>query len=222
MWILNKLKQMDTGIYKITNIITNDLYIGSAAGKGGFKERLRKHKWRLRNNINGCTKLQRRWNKYGEDNFTFDILEYCEPNKCIEREQYFLDKLKPSLNILPTAGSRLGAKQSDRTKEKISKKLLGTTPWNVGIPHSEETKRKMRKERSEETKDKISKAVTGSKNGKSKKVFCPELNIKFESARQAEKYMKENINPKASQSFISSCCRKEKQFAYGLSWIYID
>lgn len=33
--------------------------------------------------------------KYGNSGFRFDILEYCDPNVLIEREQYYLYLLKP-------------------------------------------------------------------------------------------------------------------------------
>jgi group I intron endonuclease len=49
-----------------------------------------------------------------------DIFEYCEPNIVIFREQYYMDKLKPEYNILKIAGSRLGTKQSEKTKKLIS------------------------------------------------------------------------------------------------------
>jgi len=57
--------------------------------------------------------------KNGYSNFSLEILEYCAASKCIEREQYYLDHLKPEYNILKVAGSSLGFKHSDVTKEKI-------------------------------------------------------------------------------------------------------
>ena len=63
--------------------------------------------------------------KYGYYNFKLEILEYCEPSKCLEREQYYLDLLKPEYNILKTAGSPLGSKHSEDTKKRISESLLG-------------------------------------------------------------------------------------------------
>ena len=53
-------------------------------------------------------------------NLCLDILEYCDINILIEREQYYLDLLKPEYNILKVAGNRLGSKQSEVTKIKIS------------------------------------------------------------------------------------------------------
>ena len=58
--------------------------------------------------------------KYGHSNFSFTIIEYCEPEKCIEREDYYLSSLKHEYNILPKAGSRLGHKVSDKTKQMMS------------------------------------------------------------------------------------------------------
>lgn len=43
--------------------------------------------------------------KYGYANFSLDILEYCDSANVIEREQYWLDTLKPEYNILNLASS---------------------------------------------------------------------------------------------------------------------
>lgn len=61
---------------------------------------------------------------YGYSSFKLEILEYCEPEINIEREQYYLDLLKPEYNILKTAGSSLGHKHSEETKEKIKAAAL--------------------------------------------------------------------------------------------------
>jgi len=64
---------------------------------------------------------------HGYSNFSLEILEYCEPDKNIilEREQYYLDLLKPEYNILSTAGSSLGHKHSKETRDKIRAARLG-------------------------------------------------------------------------------------------------
>ena len=53
--------------------------------------------------------------KYGYSEFTLEILEYCSPEKCIEKEQYYIDLLKPEYNILQKTGSLLGFKHSEET-----------------------------------------------------------------------------------------------------------
>lgn len=76
--------------------------------------------------------------KYGHSNFILDIIEYCEHNKDIllNREQYYIDLLKPEYNILQKAGSVLGFKHS---KSIIEYRRL----VQKGRIHTEETKLKM-------------------------------------------------------------------------------
>lgn len=63
--------------------------------------------------------------KYGYNSFSLEIIEYCDPSNCIEREQYYIDLLNPEYNILKTAGSLLGFKHSKESIEKISDSLVG-------------------------------------------------------------------------------------------------
>lgn len=74
--------------------------------------------------------------KYGYSAFRLEILEKCDPNQTIDREQYYLDLLKPEYNILSVASSSLGMLHSEETKFKISNTLKGRSL-------SDETKEKM-------------------------------------------------------------------------------
>lgn len=56
---------------------------------------------------------------YGYENFTLEILEYCDPASILEREQYYLDTLKPEYNILKVAGSSFGYKHSEEVLLKM-------------------------------------------------------------------------------------------------------
>lgn len=60
-------------------------------------------------------------NKHKHSNFTLEILEYCEKENVITREQYYLDLFaeSPKYNILPIAGSSLGYKHSEETLIKM-------------------------------------------------------------------------------------------------------
>lgn len=62
--------------------------------------------------------------KHGYNNFRLEILEYCEPSKVVEREQYYLDKLKPTYNICNVAGSSLGRVIREETRLKLRKAWL--------------------------------------------------------------------------------------------------
>jgi len=63
--------------------------------------------------------------KYGYSNFSLEILEYCDPSKCIEREQYYIDLFEPEYNIFKIAGSSLGLKHTDEAIEKMQLKGIG-------------------------------------------------------------------------------------------------
>jgi group I intron endonuclease len=75
--------------------------------------------------------------KYGYNNFTLDIMEYCEPDILIEREQYYINKLNPEYNILKIAGNRLGFKHSEATKNK----MRGINNHFFGKTHTCETRK---------------------------------------------------------------------------------
>src|SRR5205085_4403342 len=66
--------------------------------------------------------------------FSLEILEYCEPEKLLIREKYYID-LGTEYNIVkdPTINPMAGRKHSDNTKTKISDTLKGHK-------HSEKTK----------------------------------------------------------------------------------
>jgi group I intron endonuclease len=79
-----------SGIYQITNIVTRKIYIGST--KDYFKKRWYQHRYELKNKRHGNQYLQRAWDKYGENTFTFSILEEGVPyEKLYDREQFWID-----------------------------------------------------------------------------------------------------------------------------------
>ena len=83
------------GIYKITNTITGDFYIGSSKN---VKQRWASHKcpskWKECQNNPMYLDMQ----KYGVDKFAFEILEVVEEEKLKETEQQFIETLKPTYN----------------------------------------------------------------------------------------------------------------------------
>jgi group I intron endonuclease len=83
-------------IYKINNDINNKFYVGSS---NNYTRRWDQHIYELNRNKHDNIHLQRAWNKYGKDSFSFSIIEECDNNKQYEREQYYLDILQPFGNI---------------------------------------------------------------------------------------------------------------------------
>nr|YP_009440973.1 GIY-YIG endonuclease [Absidia glauca]AMA21279.1 GIY-YIG endonuclease [Absidia glauca] len=132
-----------SGIYKWENKISGDFYIGSAVDLSKrMSEYYRKsyitHPSRGRSII--CYALV----KYDYNNFSLSILEYCDKDKVITREQYYLDLLNPSYNILKYAYSSDGYKHTLEAIQKISiaKKGRFTKENNsfYGKSHTEEIK----------------------------------------------------------------------------------
>lgn len=114
-----------SGIYKITNIINGKIYIGKSVN---IKNRWGQHKRELRKNIHGSKYLQNSWNIYGEENFTFEVLEYIEDKtKLIEVEDKYIKLLHSNdrrygYNRRENAWDNTGNKHSKETKEKIGNK----------------------------------------------------------------------------------------------------
>lgn len=113
-----------SGIYGIQGP-EGKLYIGSAVD---IVRRWRKHKYALNDGTHRNQYLQRAWDKYGSDNFSFIVLEYVQDqNKLLEAEQAYLDKYDKSLlyNIMHTAGSAYGYKHSAEARQAIKVKNTG-------------------------------------------------------------------------------------------------
>ncbi len=130
-------------IYKITNIVNKKTYIGSAID---FNRRKRRHFNLLRKNSHHSIKLQNSFNKHGENNFIFEIIEYVDD--------------------ISIRKSHLGLKQSEETKKNKSDSLIKF--WeNVSIDSKKKRSEKINKTRienggyvvSEEMKQQISKTL---------------------------------------------------------------
>lgn len=80
------------GIYQIINMINGKFYVGSSKDILG---RWRNHKKSLNDGVHGNAHLQNAWDKYGGENFKFEIIEECEPSVQFEREQFYLNELNP-------------------------------------------------------------------------------------------------------------------------------
>ncbi len=168
------------GIYRIWHMATNKSYIGSAVD---VSARLGSHLRMLNRKSHHSVKLQRAWDKYGEEAFSFNVVEVVESKeKLIEREQHWIDEFNASrlgYNISPTAGSILGHKFSDESKRKMGLAATGRIKTdetrlklsiaNTGKKMSPESREKMRiaklgrkaKPHSAETKAKMSAARIG-------------------------------------------------------------
>ena len=106
-----------SAVYKITNKITNDFYIGSSKN---VKKRWSDHKcpsvWEKYPNNSMYLDMQ----KYGVDKFDFQILEEVEIEQLKEKEQHFIEKLHPTYNNYNAKGldvERYKKYQKEHVKE---------------------------------------------------------------------------------------------------------
>lgn len=141
---------MKTGIYKLVDL-KGRFYIGSSVN---IPERKKLHFRELRKNKHDNIKLQNYYNKYGENSIQLEIIETCEYDSLIEREQFYIDLLKPHFNICLIAGkppSWAGKKHKPETVAKIK---------SVRWKHSTASRTKMMQQRELlGTNDKISAAL---------------------------------------------------------------
>lgn len=107
---------MTCGVYEIVNNVNGKRYVGSS---NRIEHRWSQHKSRLNNGSHHSLHLQRAWDKYGSDNFVFNIIAECSQDNLIPNEQSEIDS-GCQYNISPTAGRTAGLEVSDSAKEKMS------------------------------------------------------------------------------------------------------
>lgn len=128
---LNIIKDntLKSGVYRWVQKDSGKCYIGSSINLG--------KRFYLYYNISYLMKsrsiIDSALLKYGYSNFSLEILEYCVPSKCIEREQYYMGLFEPEYNILKIAGSFKGFKQTEEHKQKIRESLKGNKNATNGL-----------------------------------------------------------------------------------------
>lgn len=144
-------------IYKITNLINGNFYIGAS---NNVKRRTRQHF--LRNPYGHSKLFDDEIKKFGRKSFTVEVLEECEEAHRNDREQYYINKLRPAYNVI--------CRGSSRDKDFCESVSVGTKKWWAELP--KETQQKIIKQLtgqpkghvvSKETRQKISKKLAGRK-----------------------------------------------------------
>lgn len=131
---------MNQGIYKITNTVNDNFYIGSAVN---LKRRHTRHFSELRNQKHNNKRLQAAWNKYGEKSFVFTIVELVEDKKDLyEAEDKWLNghvgkaycynlgtaDISPMLGMSGEKSPTWGYKHTPESKAKIAAASKGRKP----------------------------------------------------------------------------------------------
>lgn len=112
-----------TGIYKITNLINNKIYIGQSTN---IQNRWEEHKFY---SSNEHTALQAAFKKYGISNFSFEVIEECPKEKLDEREIYwikFYDSYNNGYNLTKGGMSKI----------KLDYSLIVETYQKLGSIHA--------------------------------------------------------------------------------------
>lgn len=190
---------MKSGVYKITNIVNNKIYIGSSYH---IKDRISSHKGELRRNTHHSRYLQNAWNKYGEDRFVFETIVNCPVEELIITEQYLIDFYKPAYNMSPTAGNCRGVKHTDETRRNMS-------IAHIGYKVREETKEKLRKHFDKRPNTWQARPI--------EQIDLNTLQVlnTFISVAQA------SIQTGLTESSIAKCARGVQKSAHGYLWRYV-
>ena len=132
------------GIYRITNTINGNTYIGKTGMN--FGDRWDCHRAQLNGGYHDNQHLQNAWNKYGQDNFEFSVVEEVDDASLLnDLERKYIAQYRESglcYNILDggDGGFLLGIHLSDETKRKIGDKNRANM---TGRKLSAETRAKM-------------------------------------------------------------------------------
>lgn len=107
------------GVYCIINKINNRMYVGSSTNFGSRRD---KHFSLLRHNKHQNYLLQTDVNQFGMENFSFDVLKYCQIDLKNE-EQYFFNQLNPYYNITKDAIRNTPSEESRRKMSETRLKM---------------------------------------------------------------------------------------------------
>ena len=191
------------GIYKIENKFNGKVYIGQSID---INRRFKEHKNSLKNNKHHNTHLQYAFNKYGEDNFTFEIIDVCEIDELDALERLYINKYE-------CKHDEWGYNLEDGGNEnkKLSKAALEKRQefWNS------EKGQQLKKEYSERYRNNTSNSTTGIMH-----LFKKNSKDTTQGFRWIYRYS-ENGKTKEITS-ISLITLKEKALSKGLPWEIID
>lgn len=226
--------KIESGIYRITNLVNNKTYVGSSVN---LKNRKKIHFLDLKKGKHHNEHLQKSYNKYGLEKFKWEILEIVDfiedrnilKKNLLEKEQKWINDLIISegenigYNICLRAGSCLGIKLSDEHKKKISDSKKGDKNPMFGKPVSNETRLKLSeasKNCSDETRKKIGEKSKGNKHRlnqnhseETKKKISESNKGKHSKPRHYSEESKRRMIEANKNRFVSEETRKKKSLS---------
>ena len=116
------------GVYKITNTINGSFYIGSSLN---VKHRMSVHRCKSMWKQLPSNKMYQDMESIGVHKFTFEIIEECPKEILRDREQYYIELLKPDYNNLYAKGHNLERyKQTSDAYEQTEKRKAQHRNYN--------------------------------------------------------------------------------------------
>lgn len=140
---MSRKPKFPSGIYVIQNRVNGHRYIGSAAL---LPKRKQQHFAQLEAGKHHSRYLQRAWNKYGADAFSFSVALHCDRENLIGYEQALIGFYRPEYNCAPVAGSQLGYRHTAEARKKMADSARHNRNF-AGKRHTEETKRRISENR---------------------------------------------------------------------------
>lgn len=223
------------GIYCIENLINKKKYIGQSVN---IYNRWSSHKGELNRNCHYNGHLQNSWNKYGEDNFKFYILEKCSKENLDEKEIYYIDTFK-TLDEHYGYNDKDGGQDGSVSKEANERRKQSLKKYYEENPNKKEelSKRAFKqwsnpkikakilgenngmygKTHTKEARQKISEAQKGhiSKYRNLTPVLCIETNKIYECSAEAQKQLKITTS-------ILEVCKGNRKTAGGYHWQFME
>jgi group I intron endonuclease len=215
-----------SGIYCIENLINHKKYIGQSVD---IYNRWSHHKNELNNNTHFNDYLQKAWNKYGNENFSFYVLEFCDADQLDNLEVHYIDLYKTlnrdkGYNL--TSGGTNNKIYSDETRIKISNSLKGhivslESRIKISRNHADmsgSNNGMYGRCHSDEAKQKVSQANKGKVSSRRNRcnVYCVDLDKMFDDATTAGKILD------LDGSAILKCCKGERKTCGGYHWKFIN
>ena len=229
------MKETITGIYCIEDITNNKRDIGQSVD---IVDRWRRHISELNLGSHCNDYLQKSWNKYGQSNFEFTILEECNDTQLNDRERFYIEKYN-TLDRDYGYNLKEGGQDYNHFTDEIKMKMKEAIKASYDDPErrkiqkenalkqwaNPETKKKIMGENngmygrhhSEESKRKMSEKKKGTISWRRDRtpVICIELNKVFQDATAAGNEMS------LDGSCILKVCKGNRRTCGGYHWEFI-
>ncbi|WP_210143439.1 GIY-YIG nuclease family protein [Staphylococcus sp. GDY8P94P] len=196
------VKENVIGVYMIRNKKNNKKYIGSSINiLGRFSNHMNRDSYRY------DSEFYRDIRSSEYTDFDFIVLEECDKDELITKEQYYFDLLKPEYN-------QFRPEQCMFVHEEIRKKAI----------EKSNTKEKIKQRKAKYNTEKYQKMFRSMHSERMKPVTIKELNLKFESIRACARWLDKNTNFKSRNKAtkVKAVCDGERNMAYGFTYEYTN